>query len=246
MLELNMRSIIYERMRRQRLLEPIALGTDVEEYLELFRLMQPVAPVHFTRPGDPPTLVHRTGFDDYDLSSQLRKEHRIIKGRFAGGRVGYVVQQDLELYATAFRKNLSKIKPIHEDIMSIIKNSGGISKDQLKEDLDYLGGEISKALHSLQEAFLVYEDQTDTDWDTGWFDFSTEWFDLKNDAALYIHYVSLVLLNYLKSVVFATFQQVKDWSQINIRTLKQVMKKLENEGRWTWRRLHTNRRFIRI
>lgn len=230
MLTLNKKSIIYERMKRQRFLEPIAPNDDVEEYLELFRLMQPIAPVHFTRPGDPPKLVHRTSFDDYELSHQLREKHQIIKGRFAGGRVGYVVQQDLEQYATAFRKNLSKIKPIHEDIISLIKNSGGISKDQLKEDLDYPSGEISKALNSLQEAFLVYEDQTDTDWDTGWFDFSTEWFELKNDADLYIHNVSLVLINYLNSMVFGTLQQIKDWSEINIRTLKQAIKKLENDG----------------
>lgn len=211
---LNKKSILYERMKRQRFLEPVTSAADEEAYIELFKLLQPVAPVHFTVPGSPPQLVHRTEFNDHSLSQRLRQKHRIIKGRFAGGRVGYVLQEELERYATAFRKPLSRIKPIHEEIMSVIKNSGGISKDQLKEELDYPNGEISKALNALQEAFLVYEDQTDGDWDTDH----------------YINQVSQVLLNYLKAIVFATLPQIKDWSQINIRILKQSLEKLERDG----------------
>lgn len=223
-----MKNIIYERLKRQRLLDPIK-EMDEEEYLKLFRLLQPVAPVHFTRPGDPPKLVHRTRFNDLKLSGQLREEHRLIKGRFAGGRVSYVFEEDLERYATAFRKTISKVKPIHEDILNVIKSSGGISKNQLKEDMDYSGGEITKALNTLQESFLVYEDQTDTDWDTGWFDFSTEWFELKEDTDAFIEHVSFVLLSYLDAMVFANMQQIKDWSQINAKILKQIMEKLQHE-----------------
>lgn len=230
MRKLNKKTILHERMKRQRLLDPITSGVDEEGYIELFRLLQPVAPVHFTYPGSPPKLVHRTEFNDETLSHQLREKHRIIKGRFAGGRVGYVLQEDLMRYATAFRKTLSKIKPIHEDIVSLIKSSGGISKDQLKDELDYPNGEIMKALNTLQEAFLVYEDQIDTDWDTGWFDFETEWFELKHDADQHIYHVSLVLLNYIHAMVFATLTQIKDWSEINIRILRQALEKLVCDG----------------
>jgi hypothetical protein len=197
-----------ERLRRQRLLEPIESSDNVKEYLALFKLLQPVAPVHFTRPGDPPKLVHRQ-FSDYELSSELREQHQIIKGRFLGGRVGYVLQDDLERYAIAFKKKVSNFKPIYEEILSVIKNSGGISKEQLKEELDYPAGEISKALQTLQEAFLVYEEQTDTDWDTGWFDFATEWFEVPADPLQYHQAVSFVIMNFVKAMVFATIDQIK-------------------------------------
>jgi predicted transcriptional regulator len=231
MLKLKYQDIICERLRRQGLMESILSSDDEEAYVELFRVLQPVAPVHFTRPGDPPRLVHRTCFNDYRLSHQLREKHRIIKGRFQGGRVGYVLQEDLERYAVAFRKPMSKFKPIHEDIMDLIKKSGGMSKEQLKEELYYPSGEITKALTTLQEAFLVYEDQTDTDWDTGWFDFTTEWFDFKEDQEHYNQAVYEVILNFIKAMVFASPQQIKDWSQMNLKTLKQVLLELQDAGK---------------
>ncbi len=61
----------------------------------------------------------------------------------------------------------------------MIQSSGGISKEQLKEELPFKAKEITAALKRLQEAFLVYESQIDTDWNTGWFDFKTEWSEIK-------------------------------------------------------------------
>jgi hypothetical protein len=173
-------------MRRQRLLSPIAGSEDVEDYLALFKLLQPVSPVYFTRPGDPPRLVHRTKFDDFELSSDLRAKHRYVKGKFLGGRVGYV--------------------------------------------LNYPAGEISKALQALQEAFIVYEDQTDTDWDTGWFDFATEWFEIQDEPLLYHRAVSSVIIGFLKSMVFASMDQIRSWSQINRKTIHSVIDTLLHEG----------------
>lgn len=228
--KLNKQSILYERMKRQRFLDPISSSLDEEEYIKLFRLLQPVAPVHFTMPGSPPKLMHRTAFNDDNLSNRLRQKHQLIKGRFAGGRVGYVLQENLEQYANAFRKYMIRMKPIHEDILSKIKHSGGISKDQLKDELDYPNGEITRALNNLQEAFLVYEDQTDNDWDTGWFDFETEWFELPNDEDKHIEHIAQVLLNYLNVMVFASLSQIKDWSELNIRKLKKALESLQKDG----------------
>ncbi|CAM3677989.1 DNA glycosylase AlkZ-like family protein [Marinicrinis lubricantis] len=222
--------IVLERMKRQRLLHPIDSFEDESEYIALFKLLQPVAPVHFTRPGDPPRLVHRTRMDDLDFSSELRREHRTIKGRFLGGRVGYVLEEDLETYAIAFRKNLTKMKPIHEDVLSAIKAAGGISKDQLKEELDYPAGEISKALQDLQAAFYVYEDQTDTDWDTGWFDFSTEWFPLSTEPERYREALQTVILCFIKAMVFATFEQIKSWSQLTRKVIQETIHNLSENG----------------
>lgn len=226
------RRLIAERLRRQRLILPIESPRDKQDYLELFNLLQPVAPVHNTRPGDPPKLVHRTLFQDERVAGKLREQNVIIKGRFCGGRIGYVLQQDLERYAVAFRKPLSKVRPIHEDILIVLKNSGGLSKEQLKQELEcYPAGEISKALQALQEAFLVYEHQPDTDWDTGWFDFSTEWFEIKDDGVRYAHAVSEVLLSFIKAMVFAAASHMKSWSRLPAATIRQGISTLVEEGR---------------
>jgi hypothetical protein len=222
-------SVIYERLKRQGLLSPLGNISNEEEYIRLFKSLQPVSPVHFTRPGDPPRLVHRTSYDDSTITSKLRKNHQLIKGRFLGGRIGYVLQEDLKLYATGFKKSLIKIKPIHEDILEVIRSSGGISKEQLKEELIYSAGEITKELKPLQEAFLVYEQQLDTDWDTGWFDFNTEWFDTNATEYEYDHAISRIILRFLRAFIFATTDQVKSWSQLNIRLIKQTINKLLEE-----------------
>ena len=164
MIRFEKKEVIGERLRRQRLLDPIEGLDDEQEYLDLFKLLQPVSPVHNTRPGDPPKLVHRTLFHDDLLTGKLREKNTLIKGRFCGGRIGYVLQEDLEPYAIAFHKPISNVNAIHEDILSILKHSGGLSKDQLKQELGgYPASEISKALQTLQEAFLIYEHQPDTD-----------------------------------------------------------------------------------
>jgi hypothetical protein len=232
MIKLEHKSVIGERLRRQRLLMPIESPEDEQEYLELFNLLQPVAPVHNTRPGDPPKLVHRTLFHDDGFAGKLREQNVIIKGRFCGGRIGYVLQEDLERYAVAFHKPLSKVKLIHEDILTVLKNSGGLSKEQLKQELEgYPASEISKALQALQEAFLVYEHQPDTDWDTGWFNFAAEWFEIKADGFRYAHAVSEVLLSFIKAMVFATAAQIKSWSQLPTQTIRQGIATLVEEGK---------------
>ncbi len=221
--------ILFERLHRQGLLTPIENRSDEEAYIQLFRALQPVAPVHFTRPGEPPKLVHRTNFDDSVLAGQMRETNQIVKGRFLGGRVGYVLQEDLNMYATVFRKPLTKAKPIHDEIMETIRGAGGISKEQLKEILPISGGEVSKELQRMQEAFLVYEVQMDTDWDTGWFEFSTEWFEIKEDQDVLEHHTSLVILNFIKAFVFATVGQVKSWTQLNNRLIKKTIQVLLQE-----------------
>jgi hypothetical protein len=231
MQKLNYESVIFERLKRQGLLTPLENIKNEKAYIELFKSLQPVAPVHFTRPGDPPRLVHRTSYDDSIITGKLRKKHKLVKGRFLGGRIGYVLEEDLKLFATVFKKPLNKAKPIHEDIMEVIKSSGGISKEKLKEEMDYSAGEISKELKPLQEAFILYEQQLDTDWDTGLFDFRTEWFDIDSQQDQYEQAVSKIILHFLSCFVFATMDQAKSWSQLNVRLIKQVLKNLLEENK---------------
>ena len=87
-MDLDPTTVLAERLHRQRLTDPLE---SAKGYVELFRLLQPVSPMASSRPGDPPRLVHRTRFDDGRVADRLRAERAIVKGRFLGGSLGYVL-----------------------------------------------------------------------------------------------------------------------------------------------------------
>ncbi|MFD3258019.1 DNA glycosylase AlkZ-like family protein [Paenibacillus lentus] len=218
--------MIRERMLRQGLMQPLEHEEDEAAYIALFKQLQPVSPVHFTRPGDPPRLVHRTKYDDMEMASRLRERHRLVKGRFQGGRIAYVLEEELKLYATAFRKEPAVYKQIHEDIMYAIRQSGGLSKEQLKEELGYPAKEIGKALQELHTAFLLYEQQTDGDWDTGWLEFANEWFPLPAGEDNRQEAIDQVIVRFIQSMVFATEVQIKSWSGLTGKAIKSALSRL--------------------
>ena len=94
-------TILAERLRRQGLLEPVKT---YEEYLTLFALIGPVSPPFFSYPGSPPSITHRATFYDMELAGRFRERRELVKGRFLNKTLGYVLEDDLELYANAFRR----------------------------------------------------------------------------------------------------------------------------------------------
>lgn len=224
-------AIINERVRRQGLLDPLVHPGDEAAYLELFHRLQPMAPVHNTRPGDPPRLVHRTAYSDFEVSGSLRERGALIKGRFQNGRIAYVLEEDLQLYATAFRKDLTRFGAIHSDILRLVREAGGMSKDQLKEELPYKAGDIGKALEELQRAFVLYEQQTDRDWDTGWLDFAEEWFSIPTDEESRKAAMEKVILRFVHAMVFATEGWIKSWSGWTGKLIGQMVAGLVEQGK---------------
>jgi hypothetical protein len=75
------------------------------------------------------------------------------------------------------------------------------------------------ALHRLQSAFLVYEDQTDSDWERSWYDFATEWPEVEIDEGQRPSATIQVLVRFLQTHVFATAEQLADWSRWAKRSL---------------------------
>jgi hypothetical protein len=225
--DINQATIIAERLRRQRLAEPL---TTPDGYLALFELLQPVSPIHNTRPGDPPRLVHRTTFGDGMETDRLRAQRTIVKGRFLGGSIGYVLSRDLGLYANAFRRPLPLLNEQQQRVFEAVQEAGPITPRQLKEETGLLNKQIMPALHRLQEAFLVYEDQVDSDWDRGWYDFAAEWPEVELNDDGWQTAARQVLLRFLQGHVFATFEQVRDWSQFPARSLTALMAELERQN----------------
>jgi hypothetical protein len=219
-------AILSERLRRQRLIDPLK---NLDEYPALFELAQPASPIHFTEPGSPPSLVHRTTFDDWKLANPMRAEHVIVKGRFLSGRIGYVLAKDLELYAVAFRRPLAEMSETQYTVFDRVKYLGPLTPRQIKAETGLLNKTIMPALHRLQEAFLVYEDQIDSDWEREWHEFAAFWPDIDLESA-WAPAAAEVLRRFLRAHVFATLEQLKDWSGFASKALKRLVADMEKSG----------------
>ncbi len=224
---MNMATILSERLRRQRLVEPLR---DTKGYTELFRQLQPVSTMYFSAPGDPPRLAHRTAFDDSAVTDKMRERRFIVKGRFLGVTIGYVLAEDLELYARAFRRPLSGFNETQQIVFNAIERSETLTPRQFKEETGLLNKKIMPALHRLQEAFLVYEDQVDSDWERNWYKFAAEWPEIDLEAETWEASAAQVLLRFLKGHVFATLEQLKDWSRWPSRPLAKLVSEMEKDG----------------
>ena len=142
------------------------------EYIQLYRDMQPGQNVYWNGFGDPPSLTFRADFNDIEFNRQRQAKHELIKGRFAGGNLGWIVPEDLELFAALYIKPLKNSNEKHMRILKLIEREGPLNIQQMKEETGLLVKEITPVLHRLQEAFLIYEDQYDGEWDRGWYKFT--------------------------------------------------------------------------
>lgn len=220
----SMAMVLAERLRRQRLTEPL---NDRQDYLNLFAQLQPVTPIYSARPGEPPHLAHRTRFDDARLADRLRASRTIVKGRFQGGTVGYVLASDLQRYALTFWRPLDQPTPIQAQVLEVVRQLGPLTPRQIKAETGLLSKQIMPALHRLQEAFLVFEDQADADWDRAWYDMAAEWPGLQLDPSAWEAAASEVLLRVLRAHVFASAEQLNDWSRLPARRLRDLLAALE-------------------
>lgn len=159
--------IISLRMQRQHLTEK----ADREQYIRLYRDSQPGQNVYWNGFGQPPSLTFRADFDDIEFNRKRQLERHLVKGRFAGGNIGWIVPEDMELFAALYCRPLKAPSRIQLEILELIRRSGPFNIQQLKEETGLLVKEITPALHRLQEAFLIYEDQYDGQWDRGWYRF---------------------------------------------------------------------------
>lgn len=220
---MNIKNIIGLRMQRQCLSKT---ADTKEEYWELFRLMQPVTPIFFSRPGDPPCLVHRASFDDKVHNDILRGKREIVKARFQGGTVGYVAVEDLELYIAAFKRPIEKLTFKQKYILDVITHTGPLGCKQIKEETGILNKEITPVLHRLQEAFLVYEDQVDSEWDRAWYNFESEWYDIDINKYTRKYAIAQIILRFLKANVFADITNMKDWFRLPTKDIKEAVQSL--------------------
>ncbi len=220
-----MNQITALRMERQHLVRK----TSEAEYDQLFRDLQPGYNVYWNGFGDPPTLTHRADFDDMEYNCERQKTHALMKGRFAGGNLGWIIPKDFELFACAFCKPLDKFSERQTDLLELIEREGPLTIQQMKEATGLLVKEITPVLHRLQEAFLIYEDQYDGDWDRGWYKFSEMFPDA--DLSKYTRQQALQILiqRFAYRMVWFNVEMAKSFYKLSGKDIKLAINELVKE-----------------
>ncbi len=214
------------RMERQH----FVIKANESEYLALYRDLQPGQNVYWNGFGQPPTLSFRADFDDIELNRTRQQERKLIKGRFAGGNLGWIIPEDLELFIGLYKKPIKAITDAQSLLLHLIESEGPLNIQQMKEETGLLVKEITPALHRLQEAFLVYEDQTDGEWDRGWYAFSEMFPDADPDRYTRHDALKTVLQRFSYRFVHFTAAMAKSLYKLPEKEIKAALSALESEG----------------
>lgn len=220
------KAIINLRMERQHLTRKAGEA----EYLALYRDTQPGQNVYWNGFGCPPTLSFRVDFDDLDFNRRRQLARELVKGRFAGGNLGWVLREEMGLFAALYRKPLAAPTGPQQALLERIRREGPVTIQQLKEETGLLVKEITPALHRLQEAFLVYEDQYDGQWDRGWYVFEEMFPHMDREAPTRGQALKTVLERFAYRMVWFDPAMAKNFYKLPGREIRQALGELAGEG----------------
>lgn len=138
--------------------------------------------------------------------------------------------EDLELFAIAFNKPLDNPMPRHTAIMELIEREGPLTIQQMKEETGLLVKEITPVLHRLQEAFWIYEDQFDGEWDRGWHKFSDMFPDIDLTKYSRLDALKVLLRRFAYRSVCFDIKMAKSFYKLPEKDIKAVVAILVDEN----------------
>ncbi len=224
---MNRNNIKKVRMERLGFANPFA---GESEYDELFKRLQPVSTEYFCEPGRPPSIRNRAIFNDVEYNRLTRQNQEIIKARFQGSTISYVLRDELELYAAAFAKPIRKIDETAMELYTILCRMGPLDKKQLMEEMDLKGPAVTKILQKFQKAFMVYELQPDTFGEQVWQAFEAEWPEFNINSISVKEARRQVVLRFIRNMVVTDFDMVKDWTRFSKSDTKDIISDLLEEA----------------
>ena len=214
-------------MERQFLLDKKA---GEEEYISLYRDTQPGQNIYWHGFGQPPVLSFRADFDDIEYNRQRQLKRQLIKGRFCGGNLGWITIEDLELFASLYRKPLTKPTEAQLNILELIRREGPFNIQQLKTDTGLLVKQLTPILHRLQEAFLIYEDQYDGEWDRGWYKFEEMFPEVNPERYTKQEALKILLPRFAYRLAAFDSAMAKSFFKVPEKEIKSALKSLIEEN----------------
>ncbi len=224
---LNKDNILRLYMERQHLLKK----ADKKEYQDLFRMMSPVTTEYWSRPGDPPHLAFRAAFDDLRYNDDRRSRREIVKGRFQKGGVGYVCPDELDLFAGLYRTDLGKLTRQEFEILDLLQHEGSMNIHELKAVTGLYVKDLPPILHRLQEAFKIYEDQRDREWDRHWYAFENEFPEVDIKRYSRLEALKIVLMRFAHVHVCFDLEMAKSFYRLPKEDVMKALSALEAEGK---------------
>ncbi|HRY77502.1 MAG TPA: hypothetical protein P5154_01915 [Candidatus Izemoplasmatales bacterium] len=224
---LNKEDILRLYMERQHLLRK----ADKAEYEKLFRMMSPVTTEYWSRPGDPPHLAHRAAFDDLRYNDDRRSRREIVKGRFQKGGVGYVCPDELDLFAGLYRTDLGKLTRQEFEILNLLEHEGSMNIRELKAVTGMYVKDLTPILHRLQEAFKIYEDQRDREWDRQWYAFENEFPEIDVRRYSRLEALKIVLMRFAQVHVCFDLEMARSFFRLPKEDLANALEILFDEGK---------------
>ncbi len=218
--------IIALRMERQYLTQRCPAG----EYDALYRDLQPGQNYYWHGFGFPPELTHRVDFDDKEYNRARQKSRTLIKLRLDRGGLGWVLADDLPLFYALYRKPLAKPSRIQSELLDLIMREGPLTIQQMKEETGYLVKQITPALHRLQEAFAIYEDQYDGEWDRGWYAFEEMFPGISENAMTRHDALKKILPRFARRLGAFTSAMAKSYYDLPEKEIRAAMAELVSDG----------------
>ena len=220
------KKILALRMQRQRLLSPVnEVGYDA-----LYRDLQPGMNLYWHGFGQPPECTFRADFDDVEYNRQKQAKRELVKGRFAGGNLGWIVPDDLPLFAALYKKPIVLMDDIQLTIMTLIERMGPLNIQQIKEETGYLVKTITPALHRLQEAFMLYEDQYDGEWDRAWYRFDEMFPEYDLNQYTRAEALEIIMQRFAYRLAWFDAKMAKSFYKLPEKEIRQVCSHLVSEG----------------
>jgi len=198
----------------------ILVKADEQENVSLYRDLQPGLNVYWNGFGQPPVLSHRASFDDMEFNRIRQNERKLVKGRFAGGNIGWIELEELELLIGLYHKPLDKPTYAQTKIIELIETACPFTIQQIKEETGWLVKEITPILYRLQEAFLIYEDQYDGEWDRGWYKFSEMFPDVNMKRFSRVEALKIVLKRFAYRLIWFDVRMVKCYYKLPEKDIK--------------------------
>lgn len=220
------KKIIALRMERQHLI----LKANEVEYIDLYRDMQPGLNVFWTGFGDPPSLTHRADFDDIEFNRKRQNIRALVKGRFSGGNIGWIMPEDMELFACLYRKPLDKPYESQLEILNLIEREGPLTIQLMKELTGMFVKTVTPILHRLQEAFLIFEDQYDGEWDRGWYKFSEMFPDVDFSKYSCLEALKIMIKRFAYRQVLFDAEMVKSYYKLPMKEISLALAELIAEN----------------
>ena len=225
-------NIIALRMERQHLTKKATEAA----YDALYQDTQPGQNVYWNGFGQPPSISYRATFDDVRYNQMRQQEQQLIKGRFQGGNLGWIMREDIELFAGLYMKPLTKPTEIQLELLELIEREGPMNIPLMKEMTELLTKKITPVLSRLQQAFLIYEDQHEFVWtdmieiDRDWYQFLEMFPDVDLDKYSRHDALKIVLQRFAYRHVLFDLEMAKSFYRLSEKDIKKATTSLIDEA----------------